>query len=426
MPLALVLSLAAALPGSGAVRPQDAGALELWTEDVLHLVAEIERLHPEPFFGCPQADFEAGVDAFLDAVAGAGEPRALAELMRLVALLARNGRDGHTGVWPLEARYLPLRVYGFADGWFVVEAEPEQREWLGAELVSVAGVPVAQACERLAPLLTRDNEWNLRVKLAQALACADVLVGAGLGADPARVQVELARGGERRALELACRKRHLHELWGGFNLPGRPDARWLTGREQAWRLEVLEPERALYVQYNEVTARAADGELVSAFADELVRTFEEQRLARVIVDVRSNRGGNNTTFGPLIRALQTPAINRPGVLYGLIGRETFSAAGNFVTVLERDTEVVLVGEPTGGAPNQYGDSEAVPLPNHPNVLVQVSTRYHRFGSPGDARLTHEPELPVPLRSADYFGGADPVLRAALEHRPLAAPPHDGR
>ncbi|NOT31409.1 MAG: hypothetical protein HOP15_13260 [Planctomycetes bacterium] len=412
MLLALALTFA-----TGFVAPQQAKSAESWADDALHLVAEIERLHPKPFFGCPQADFEAGVDAFFGSIEGASEPRALVELMRLVALLSQKGRDGHTGVWPLKARYLPLRAYGFADGWFVVEADPEQGEWIGAELVSVAGVPVGEACKRLAPLLTSDNEWNLRLKLGQALACADVLVGAELGTDPARARIELVRDGKRSALELACRERHLHDLWGGFNLPTRAGVTWLEGREQAYRLQVLEPERALYVQFNEVTARAGDGKLLTDFAAELVRTFEERKLAKVIVDVRSNRGGDNTTFGPLIAALQTPSINRPGVLFGLIGRDTFSAAGNFVTVLERDTKAILVGEPTGGAPNQYGDAKPVPLPNHPDVMVQVSTRYHQFGAPGDERLTHEPHLAVPLRSSAFFAGQDPVLRAALDYQP---------
>jgi C-terminal processing protease CtpA/Prc len=177
---------------------------------------------------------------------------------------------------------------------------------------------------------------------------------------------------------------------------------------------VLPEQRALYVQYNEVTG-VSNGETLAAFAAELVRTFEEQRLERVIVDVRSNGGGNNTTFGPLIRALQTPSIDREGVLYALVGRATFSAAGNFVTALQRDTKALLVGEPTGGAPNQYGDAESVPLPHHGGLEIRISTRYHEFGGPDDRRLTHEPDLPVPLSSADYFAGRDPVLEAALAH-----------
>jgi hypothetical protein len=33
---------------------------------------------------------------------------------------------------------------------------------------------------------------------------------------------------------------------------------------------------------------------------------------------------------------------------------------------------------------------------------------------GDERLALEPDLPVPIQSADYFAGRDPALEAALE------------
>ena len=74
-----------------------------------------------------------------------------------------------------------------------------------------------------------------------------------------------------------------------------------------------------------VRVQAADGTTLADFSREMVRTFEERKLTKLIVDVRCNGGGDNTTFRPLITALQTPSIDRPGVLFGLIGRATFSA-----------------------------------------------------------------------------------------------------
>jgi len=410
MPASLVLSLAACL---GPL--QEGDPVAAWSEDVLQLVSELERMHPDPYFGCPREEFEPAVDSFLGGIEGSSEAETTVELMRLMALLARNGRDGHSVVWPLRARYLPLQLYSFEDGWFVVDAEAEQRSWIGASVVSIGGAPVEEVYTRLAPLITRDNEWNLRLKLGGALVCGDILAGAGIATDPARIRLELARDGASQRVELAAVPMDMHLLWGRPALPARPGVTWLEGRERSWRLQVLEAERALYLQYNEVAPVDHEGQTLEDFAKELVRTFEERALAKVIVDVRSNGGGDNTTFPPLIRALQSPSINRPGVLFGLIGRATFSAAGNFVTVLERDTQAVLIGEPTGGAPNQYGDARDVRLPNHADVLVRISTRYHQFGGAGDARLTHEPRVAVPLTSQDYFTGRDPVLQAALSY-----------
>ena len=414
MPLGLVLALAL-VPAPRPCPHVGGDPVEAWTDDVLHLVSELDRLHPDPFFGCPREEFEAAVDAYLTQLEEDHARNATVGLMRLMGRLSSKGREGHSIVWPLQARYLPLQLYRFSDGWFVVDARPEVREWIGARVVSVGGVPVEEVCKRLEPLLPRDNDWSLLLRLGPALTCGDVLGGVGVAPDPAKVRFELARNDKTTVVELQAVPAGIFELFGRPALPDREGVLWLEGRDRTWRLQVLEPERALYVQFNAVAPVDQDLQKLADFGQEIVRTFEERHLAKVIVDVRSNGGGDNTTFPPLIRALQDPAIDRPGVLYGLIGRATFSAAGNFVTVLDRDTRAILVGEPTGGAPNQYGDAETVSLPNHPEVLVRIATRYHEFGGPGDARLTHEPDLPVPLASADYFNGLDPVLRAALDH-----------
>ena len=404
----LTLPLLLALP---AQTPCDA---EAWSEDALFLVEELERLHPDPWFGCPREEFETALDAFLQGLDGQEEDRARAEFLRLFAKLSQGGRDGHSIAWPMTGRALPVQLYGFVDGWYVVDALAPETS--GARVVALGGVPVEEAAERLAPLLTRDNEWNLRAKLAAALTSPELLAGIGIACPPEGVQLELERDGRRESLALAPVSGN-HAFLGFRPLPARAGARWLDGREAAYRLEVLPAERTLYVQYNEVTARDRDGRALAEFVQELARTFQERDLTRLVIDVRSNGGGDNTTFRPLIEALKRPPFEAHGTTFVLIGRYTFSAAGNFVTTVERETKAILVGEPTGGAPNQYGDARTVELPHHRDLLVRVSTRHHVFARADDPRLTHEPHVSVPLRAADYFAGRDPVLAAALAYVP---------
>ena len=387
----------------------------LWTDDALFLVEEYERRHPDPWFGCPREEFERSMDAFLTGIEGWSEERTSAEFQRLFTRIAEQGRDGHSGIWPMGGGTLPLQLYSFVDGWFVVAAD--EADLVGTRVTALGGVPIEELARRLAPLLTRDNEWNLRDKLALALLSADLLAGVEVPVAEGGVELGLQRGGAGENRLLALRPGGLHAVWARPALPPRPGARWLAQRDQAFRYEILEPEKALYLQFNEVTARDASGRALADFAAEIVRVFGERKLERLVVDVRSNGGGNNTTFGPLIDALKAPPFERSGVLFALIGRHTFSAAGNFVTALERDTRAILIGEPTGGAPNQYGDAQTVVLPNHADLLVRVSTRYHEFSRADDPRLTHEPHLAVPLRSGDYFTDQDPVLAAALAYVP---------
>jgi C-terminal processing protease CtpA/Prc len=143
-----------------------------------------------------------------------------------------------------------------------------------------------------------------------------------------------------------------------------------------------------------------------------VRLAREPGLRRVVVDVRLNGGGDNTTYDPLLSALASPQVNRRGRLYLLIGRATLSAAGNFAADVDRFTKALLVGEPTGGGVNQYGDATSVTLPVT-GWNVRVATSYVQRGEPGDRRLAVAPDIRVDLASADFFATLDPVLARAV-------------
>ena len=134
---------------------------------------------------------------------------------------------------------------------------------------------------------------------------------------------------------------------------------------------------------------------------------------RVIVDVRLNGGGDNTTYGGLTALLGSPAVDRRGKLYLLVGRATFSAAANFAAEIDRDTRAVILGEPTGGGVETYADTFPVLLPTL-GWYVNIAARYHeRKKAKNDRRLAVAPDIRIDLSSAQYFAGPDPVLERAL-------------
>jgi hypothetical protein len=116
----------------------------------------------------------------------------------------------------------------------------------------------------------------------------------------------------------------------------------------------------------------------------------------------------------LLDAVRQQAAKGSGRVALLTSRDTFSAAGNFVTELKvgrgRD-EVLLVGEPPGGGLDIYGDTITVTL-QHSGIVVLISKRYHEK-APGDDRLQIEPDVPVEATWADVVAGRDVVLDAAL-------------
>jgi C-terminal processing protease CtpA/Prc len=96
----------------------------------------------------------------------------------------------------------------------------------------------------------------------------------------------------------------------------------------------------------------------------------------------------------------------------LIGPLTFSAGVDAAANLKLRANATLVGEPTGGKPNTYGDVRSFTLPNAGLTIYYSSRHFYRFEALGDAPSL-EPDLRVPLSAEHYFAGRDPVLEAAL-------------
>ena len=387
---------------------------ELWTEDIDYLVGEMEAIHPDLFHGVAQGLFDHAVDELITAVPTLDDDEILVGIMHLVAMISSEGRDGHMGVWPPDnpeaVHRFPIRVWEFADGVFVTAAQPNEH-LVGAKVVSVDGVPIDQVFRRLDPVVPRDNASNLRDARTVFLTSAEVLDGIGIAGEPLAMTLEVeSPDGTRRTATIDAVDADAFSDWvGGWELllPQRPNLLFLRDPADSFWLEYLSPSHTLYVQYNVVHEHSSQA------VNEIQRAMSEHPVDRLVLDLRNNGGGEAGGYRDLLRFLTDPEIDRPGRLFVLIGRLTFSAGTSLAVLLERRAaHAVFFGEDSGGAPNFWADPETVTLPNS-NLRVLIASRYFGIGGPEDTRTAIEPDVAVPFSSSDYFAGRDPVLEAAL-------------
>jgi hypothetical protein len=410
VPLAMV-----ALVSAGQARPS---APSTAADDIRELGKSIEQIHPDPFRSISRQSFESQVSALARQAPTLSEDELLVGAMRIVALL--GPRNGHTGLFPgdpghtRELHLFPLRLYFFTDGLYVVDANDPSL--VSDRLVAVAGMPIEAALARVEPLVPRDNPSNVRGLAPHFLLTAEVLDGLGIvaGGGPAVFTLERP-GGQRVDVPLAAipASRYIASfpdaLYGHYPsiLPQAPRPLYLSGSARQMWARTLAGGRAVYVGYNAVQ------DPTPAFLRKLTRLVHGPKVRRVIVDVRLNGGGDNTTYGPLTSLFDSSAVNRRGRLYLLTGRATFSAAANFAAEIDRSTRAIIVGEPTGGGVETYGDTFPVTLPTL-GWTVHIAARYHeRKKSKNDHRLAVEPDVRIDLTSSQYFAARDPVLERAL-------------
>jgi hypothetical protein len=447
LPLALLIALAAMAPAraQGADRARASGASgewpggepAAWRGDVRFLRAALDSLHPRPYRLLSRGAWDSAAADLERRLPALRHHQAVAELSRFVALLG----DGHSRLAQLSLagharptlaplpgpgfeRTYPIECEVFADGLRVIGATPAHANLLGARVTAIGGRPVADAIATLAPFIPADNPmWTLYVAPV-FLRSPAYLAAAGLVAEPA-APLRLAlvdRKGHRRNVTVTAGLPAAETRWIGADTYARgplPLTRALPG-PYAWA-DLDDSLGTVFVRVRAIVNEPA-GDSLSGFVERLFEHVDAIGSRRLVLDLRGNGGGNNYLNQPLVHALLCrAAINRPGGLYVIVDRGTFSAAVSLAADLERETRARFVGEPTGGAPNAPGDPVTVRLPAS-GLEVRVATVLWNGSDARDPRRFIAPDLPVGTTWADWLARRDPALEAIQRDTLAAAAP----
>jgi tetratricopeptide (TPR) repeat protein len=384
-----------------------------WRLDLNHLVEEAQRLH----IGLERPAFS---DQFLDL---AGELRnhipylsdeeIVVELQRLIARLG----DGHSWLRPMPTdkiglTMLPLDLYLFSDGLFIIAGTGDAEQWIGSRVLGFGRRSTDEVAAAIAAYVSADNVMDIKRNTPALLTMPAFLQALRVTDHPHTARLTLQdRQGQTHEVMFTGGPLRIPQKLGPSPLTDQPVPLYLRNLQANYWLHELPDVAAVYVQYNKVRDLAEQP--LEQFAAHLLEMIQATEARNLIVDVRFNNGGNNFLNWPLVRVLVYFNMAAAGRrLFILTGRHTFSAAQNFVNWVERTTEAIFVGEPTGSRPNFIGETTQVILP-YSRIRASISSRLHYDSFWGDERLWIAPQIPIELNSQDYFAHRDPVLEAVL-------------
>jgi len=383
---------------------------DAWRYDLAFLDREVRRIHFNPYRVTPKSELDAFVKKVHDDIPKLNDNEIMARFVRYMAMIG----DGHTGVRPYTGalKTTPIQLYHFEEGVFVSAAAPDVKDLAGAEILEVEGKPVKAVLELIKPYMHKDNAMTYKL-MPGRLTIPAFLHGIGVADSDTEATYKIRdREGKTREVTLKPREGAVTAEWAFARDRTNPPLYFKNQTKPYW-FEYLPEEKLVYFQYNSVRNEGEEG--ISAFAERMFKFIEDNDVQAMVVDCRWNGGGNSFLNRPLTHGILKSKINKPGSLYVVIGRQTFSACQNFVTDLERETSALFVGEPSGSSPNFVGETIRVSLP-HSKMTGSISDLYWQRSWPMDNRQWIAPDLPAPPTFEALVKNVDPALEAVRAHR----------
>jgi len=387
-----------------------------WREDLAYLARELPARHKNLFFKISESQFRKQVSELDKRIPKLTEDQIMVGLMRLVASVG----DEHTGIGGgsySDLPNLPLAMYWFKDGVFVMSAAREYKSALGCRVTKIGSMSIENACAAVGELIAHRNEAQARKSAPFLLVSTVVLRGLGIAGRTGGVTLGFVDPtGKPKSLIVkpadAIASAGSEEAYDSTK---HPLPLYRTNRIEPYWAEYVPEADLIYFAYNQCVD--SPEKPFGTMRAEVDRLTNDHPSAKLVIDLRNNGGGNSSIMDPFIDSIKVnDSFAAKGKLFAVVGRRTFSSAILNANRLRSETSAILVGEPTGGSPNHYGEVQAFQLPNS-GLNVSYSTKYfnHVEGDPS----TINPDILAELTSADFLAGRDPAIDAIRAYGPQA-------
>jgi len=388
-----------------------------WQADLDHLQETVHSEFPFLFKKISQEAWDKQVAEFRAAIPNLAKHEIKVGMTRMVSAFAY----GHTQI-PFSTlakdAVLPVNLYHFEDGIFVEGVHKDHSEAIGAKVISVNGMPVAEALAKIRPVVPAENDQYFKGYGLRFLTVPMVLHAQGI-TETLQEKVSLGLEKDGKPFTHSFSAIPLSDMSRDY-LYTIPNDNWLSARvagetplylkhldEKYFYFELLEGTKTLYVRQSSVFDHPE--ETLKDFYARLFAFIDAQEVEKLIYDVRLNGGGNNYNNIYFIKGIMArPKLNTEGNFFFVIGRNTFSACQNLTNDVETYTEAILIGEPTSENKNFYGDTKLVQLPNS-GIKAYLSYAWWQDKPQWENADATTPNFYAASSFEEYRTNQDPIL-----------------
>ncbi len=368
---------------------------DAWQHDLSVFAAELTSRHKNPYHHTSKLEFDRALADLHAQIPSLPNDTVIVGLQQLAALIG----DGHTRLKVTELyRKFPFTLFWFGRDLRILSTTEPYTRALGARVTKIGDRTVRDAHRRLQAIIPQaENKWYVLNASQNSLVYAEPLAALDIIPDPAHAPWTFETdAGERFTLDVASRP---------------PDT-------LNWRDAVV--DKPLYLQNPAASfyfSPVPDSNLLYAnfrrydnLAEHTAPYFEflnAHHPETLVVDLRQNGGGDFTQGREhLIYPINFVPHTRSRRIYVITGRATFSAGMTNATDFRRETDAILIGEPTGARPIGFQETGSFTLPKS-GLGVTCSILHYRFQDRNQSAVM--PDIRIDPDWNSYRDGHDNVM-----------------
>ena len=397
------------LPG---LQAQSAESID-WDYEIELLSRELADKHPDLFFKTDSASYYQSMKAVAARATGHSVFQVAVQLQQVLTRMGDAQTQVNYHFLIEKSRILPLELYWFEEGIYVMKCDRIYEPLLGNRLTSINGYPVEDVIDSLSTLLVVDNPSVQKNSIPRMLTWFQLLEYFGFASGNSVSITTTGGSGTKEEAQIGLPV----EL--GEILEVEPQALplgWEDQKAYFWD-RYFEGENLCFIQYNRCWSREAEedyGSGASALFMPSFREFEKQvypvvkrnKIDKLVFDLRFNKGGYAAQGTELINNICRYLPKDHGDIFVLVGRMTCAEA--IVNALDfmSCAKVVLVGEPTCGTPNYFGEVHRFVLPESQLIVSHSTVRISLLDENLPALI---PDYLAPIEFDQYMKGIDPAI-----------------
>lgn len=356
-------------------------------EDLNQFKRELPEKHKNLFAKISQADFNRKVLAIeLKAPTLTNESFEI-ELYKLIKEIG----DEHTRIEPVYKKVLPLKVDFFKEGIYVTHTSAAYSYLLSKKLDGINDSSISAVIKQFEEIIKTDNFSYFDVYFQQLVNKPAVLKGLNVMKEDASATFIL--DGKPQIIS-TLKKEDFHADATVQTLKNsKTDNYWYQPTDD-------------FLYFNYQSCFEQTDKPFEAFNEDLWQFLEKNKPKKIVIDLRNNSGGNSAILNPFLDKLKSSYLNEKGRLFVLIGKSTFSSALMNAVNLKRNFNAILLGQPTSGNVNHYGETRGFQLLNT-RLIVGYSTRYWEIWKGYEGAL--KPDVKIEYSIYNFNKGIDEAL-----------------